>query len=495
MAEHYYQISKPEFSSEQWKSGQILPILYPVYVYKLTCAINNKTEINVFQDSIFRLVISGCLNMEEVAALLNLDKELVLWILHTQLINGRGLLNDDLKITQKGQEYLDNNDNDETELRTIWAFQDGLTGEWLPRFCYPTDELEVFEFDEKGLPSFLINRERGKKEKPYRLNFAYSQNQHHDFSELLYIPSKEYISDFSFALKNGNKPLKQAHIRKIVATPQTSKKAWLYSYIFTHELSEKSWLVSDPFGLKDAVKWLRVPIANHLKQNHHLANKIAQMLGQNPSDGLRPSQCLNQINEQAKLQLVVEYAWLDKVPNATDYLLSILKLEKQLELSNNQHDIDNLLIQSQNLIECILKYWIEQYPVNIKKWPNKKKWHSIELGNLFDYIAVALSKDVQNILLRQKANEVFSALFYNNKSMKATLFAVLLSTIEYPNHILLTIDTEQLQLGKLLELADKRNSVGHASVQNLTKIDKDEGLFWAEFTVNWVKLFQQSLLN
>lgn len=493
MIEHYYQITKPKFSGEQWKNGQVLPILYPVFIHPLTCAVRNHRKMNVFQDSIFRLVVSGCLNVVEIANLLNLNKDLVLWILHTQLINGRGLLDNNLKITEAGQKYLDEHENDDTELRIIWAFQDGLTGEWLPRFCYPTDEMEVFNFDENGLPSFLISLESGKKEKPYRLNFEYPQNLNPDFSELLDMPSKEYISDFSFAIKNGNKPLKQAHIRKIVTTPQTAKKAWLYSYVFTNELSEKNWLVSDPFGLKDAVKWLRIPITDSLEQNNHLANKIVQMLGQQPSDKLSPSQYLSQIDEQAKLQLVAEYAWLDKVPNATDYLLSIFKLNKQLELSNNQHDIDNLLIQSQNLIESILKYWIEQYPVNTGNWPSKKNWYSIKLNDFFNYIPIIFSKEIQDILLRQKTNEVLSALFYNNKSMKATLFAVLLSTIEHPNHILLTIDTAQLQLGKLLELADKRNSVGHASTQNLTKIDKDEALLWAEFTVNWVKLFQQSL--
>lgn len=496
MTEHYYQISKPKFSSEQWKSGQVLPILYPVYIYKMTCAVKNKREMNVFQDSIFRLVVSDCLNTDEIAELLNLDKQLILWILQTELINSRGLLDDNWKITEQGQKYLNKNDNDDTELRTIWAFKDGLTGEWLPRFSYTLDPLEVEFFDDKGLPIFLLNRETGKKEKPIRLNFIHFQTQSPDFSEVLGLPSKEYLSDLDFAKRNNYTSHKQAHIRKIVATPNTAQQAWLYVYVFTHTLSQKSWLVSDPFGLKDAVKWLRKPISEHLDKNTYLASQIAQMLGQNANDKLTPAQYLNQIDEQAKLQLLAEYAWLDKVPNATDYLSNILKLNKQLELSNNQHDIDNLLIQSQNLIECILKYWIAQYPVNKSRFPNRNTWYSIDkniLETMLNHISIQLSSDVKEILLRQKPSEVFSALIYNNKSMKATLFAVLLSTVEHVNHPVLQYKTNDLQLKKLLELADKRNQVGHASHQQKNKIDKDEGLFWSEFAVNWIKLFGQSI--
>ena len=220
------------------------------------------------------------------------------------------------------------------------------------------------------------------------------------------------------------------------------------------------------------------------------------MLRQNSNDKLTPAQYLNQIDEQAKLQLLAEYAWLDKVPNATEYLLNIFKLNKQLELASNQHDIDNLLIQSQNLIECILKYWISQYPVNKSRFPNRNTWYSIDkntLETMLNHISIQLPNDVKEILLRQKANEVFSAFIDNNKSMKATLFAVLLSTIEHTKHPLLQYTVNELQFKKLLELADKRNQVGHASHQQKNKIDKDEGLFWSDLAVNWIKLFRQSI--
>lgn len=70
---------------------------------------------------------------------------------------------------------------------------------------------------------------------------------------------------------------------------------------------------------------------------------------------------------------------------------------------------------------------------------------------------------------------------------------MLLSTVEHTNHPILQYTASDLQLKKLLELADKRNQVGHASHQQKTKIDKDEGLFWSELAVNWVKLFGQSI--
>lgn len=352
--------------------------------------------------------------------------------------------------------------------------------------------MEVESFDDRGLPVFLLNRESGKKEKPIRLNFIHSQTQSIDFSEILGLASKEYLSDLDFAKRNGNTNHKQAHIRKIVATPNTAQQAWLYAYVFTHQLSQKSWLVSDPFGLKDAVKWLRETISQYLDKNTYLASQIAQMLGQNANDKLTPAQYLNQIDEQAKLQLLAEYPWLDKVPNASDYLFNILSLKERLEIKDSQHDIDNLLIQCQNLIECILKYWIARYPVNQDNYTNKKVDRA-KLETFLNHIPIKLPNDVKEILLRQKANDVVSALFYNNKSMKATLFAVLLSTFEHSNHPILQYSDNELQFKKLLELADKRNSVGHATTQKITKIDKEESLFWVNFTVNWVKLFWQSI--
>jgi len=58
-------------------------------------------------------------------------------------------------LTSTGEKVLDDIEGYEEELHAGYAFQDGISGAWLPRFCKDLSIIEPDKYDESGYPAFL----------------------------------------------------------------------------------------------------------------------------------------------------------------------------------------------------------------------------------------------------------------------------------------------------------------------------------------------------
>ncbi|HBN8946755.1 TPA: hypothetical protein L3798_006335, partial [Pseudomonas aeruginosa] len=74
----------------------------------------------------------------------------------------------------------------------------------------------------------------------------------------------------------------------------------------------------------------------------------------------------------------------------------------------------------------------------------------------------AFTEDVIRLLARQKIDQVIWACSKPESSLKALTFAAAMGTLNTPQHPLKVLGTRELQLSKLLELADLRNRSSHA---------------------------------
>jgi hypothetical protein len=102
-----------------------------------------------------------------MAELLGLDRELVAFIIATQLIpNGwmttRGRLLLKVSVFSKRLRMPE-------EVRMGYAYQDAISGNWLPRFTEELPEIEAKRIDERGYPMFC-DLDSGKEDRPFRLN-------------------------------------------------------------------------------------------------------------------------------------------------------------------------------------------------------------------------------------------------------------------------------------------------------------------------------------
>jgi hypothetical protein len=99
-----------------------------------------------------------------------------------------------------------------------------------------------------------------------------------------------------------------------------------------------------------------------------------------------------------------------------------------------------------------------------------------------------LSQDVVERLAGQELDPIRTAIRTGNSSLKALLFAAILSTVDRRIHPLIDKTETDLQLARLLDLANARNKKsGHAS---LSKASKDEAIDFANFAIEWVQIFK-----
>ena len=75
-----------------------------------------------------------------------------------------------------------------------------------------------------------------------------------------------------------------------------------------------------------------------------------------------------------------------------------------------------------------------------------------------------------------------------SSSLKALLFAGLLGTVDQVGHPFLNLSDDELQLSRLLDMADARNKkAGHSGGE---RIDREEAIKYADFVIEWVQIYK-----
>ena len=207
------------------KPSQGRPLLWPVYVWKVTYPTQHVMEANLFQKAILGLAQARCQNRLEMAELLGLHHELVAFIIATQLIPN-GWMTELGAITSKGEKVLEEVQGASDKVRMGYAYQDAISGDWLPRFTTELPEIEPNRFDERGYPIFLHNRESGQEDRPFRLNHIKEGTLDLD---LLFDAFKRYRIDDEYARQRdeGNSLPSRLHIKSLSYVGDSAQPMWL----------------------------------------------------------------------------------------------------------------------------------------------------------------------------------------------------------------------------------------------------------------------------
>jgi hypothetical protein len=432
-----------------------------------------------------------------MAELLGLDRELVAFIITTQLIPN-GWMSSLGAITHKGELALEEAEDVSDEVRMGYAYQDAISGNWLPRFTEDLPEIEPKRVDDRGYPVFLRDLDSGKEDRPFRLN--------HSRADVLDLNSvfdafERYRIDHDHARQRdeGDGLPTRIRIESLNFVEKTSQPMWLWTWVFPDSAGVQPWLIADPFGLQQAASWLRKPLQGILPINEGCARYIADALGETRSDKLSAAEWLISLENQIDLTLLAEYSWSRKVPLVEGYLGSVLR---RMELISNQdrrwqEDISSLLIETHNLAESVLQWMLRKYPADISllpKWDwrsrtGQKDWKPGQAAEWLSTLGLqCLTSDVVYRLSEQQLDPIRTAIRKASSSMKALLFASLLATVDKPEHPFHSLTADNLQLNRLIDMADARNKkAGHSGAD---RIQKDEAMEFAQLVVEWVQLFR-----
>lgn len=466
------------------------PLLWPVRVWKVLYPTNRVLKLNLFQQAILGLARARCQDSSEMAELLRLDRELVAFIIATQLIPN-GWMNTSGSVTSQGERVLEEAQDASEEVRMGYAYQDAISGNWLPRFTEELPEIEAKRVDERGFPVFLRDLDSGKEDRPFRLNH---------FREgvldtaAIFDAFQRYRTDHDHAKQRDDELSARVRIESLSFVEDSAQPMWLWTWIFPDEAGPQPWLVADPFGLQQAASWLRKPLQEVLPRNDGLAKYIADAVGETRSNDLSAEEWLRSLENQIDLTLLADYNWSRKVPIVEGYLASVLRRKASLENQEKswQEDVTSLLIETHNLAESVLQWLLKRFSVDVRRLPDRSqdnKWTKEMAAGILQALPIEkLDDESVRRLASQNLREIRNALIRGNSSLKALMFAALLSSVEHSDHPFRTIPPQVLQLDRMLDMADARNKkAGHSGIE---RVDKEDAIQYANFVIEWVQIFK-----
>lgn len=464
-------------------------LLWPVYAWKVLYPDDRQPPgCNLFQEAMLGLMRAGVSDAAQIAKLMAIDPELVRFIIASQL-QPNGWLDHRYKVTPDGERLLDEAEDRRLNLTVGYAFQDAIGGKLLPRFSTVLPEIEPVGRDDHNRPIFVLDREKGRQEKPFHLRAAAPAKA--DVQGLM-AAYKQYRQELTHARQGQHRAEFDVNIRALDYVDDQPVKLNLWCELYRDENGPQRWLISDPFRIRPAVPWLREPFLEQAKGHAGLTRRMQRLLPDVAADGLSVDEWFDRLGEHADFEVESKYPFLrSRAPLVREHLSRVLRQKAKIEESQGQvyaEDLGALMTESASLIEAVLKWLLEEWSTE-PCWPKKGNWSWDEARMELSSLSVRVIDDeVARILAGQPRRSVANAMTNRDQPLKALLAGALFSANARGDHPFHRLSADQLQLAQLPKLADYRNKVGgHASGE---RPDKDLVLKYSEFAVQWMAQFE-----
>ena len=463
-----------------WFDGR-KQLLWPVYIWKVIYPDELNLGANLFQEAILGLMRTGIKDVSEMSSLLALHPELIRFILATQL-QPNGWIDATFKITGSGEKLLDAAEDSRMNLRVGYAFQDAISGNWLPRFRTDLPEIAPVSYDHENRPQFILDKAKGRKESAFILPSRSSPKAN---LMLLNEAYRIYQKDLAYARRTDLTSDPGIHIQQVEAISDTPSKAYLWCELYREQDDDQRWLVSDPFRLRRAASWLRKPLIEIAPTSPALLQRMQELVDLSP-DQLSPIEWLNNVEQSIDLAVYAKYPYVEGHELIKEHLAGLLRQQSRLaiRLRPNREEMGILVGEAHNLLEAVLKWLVLTWPVDTKNWSTQYRRHYVAVE---DYRSVKRNglDCVSDLLIDQIASQsmsqIVAAIQTGDRPLKALLAAAVYCADEHVDHPFRKIQTEILHLSELPQLADYRNKVsGHASKEKPTL---DKALKSADFAI------------
>lgn len=464
-------------------------LLWPVYAWKVLYPDDRQQPgCNLFQETILGLLRAGITDTLRVAQLMAIDSELVRFIIASQL-QPNGWLDQRLKVTPVGEKLLDEAEDHRLSLTVGYAFQDAVSGKWLPRFSIALPEIAPVERDQNNRPIFILDRDKGIHERPFLLQARAPARG--DLSELL-SAYRQYRHEISYARSGAQWSEFEVCFQSIESIDDVPAKIYLWCELYRDEIGPQRWLISDPFRIRPAVSWLREPFLALARNHDELTRRMQRLLPEVSADGLLAEEWFERLAERAEFEIESTYRYLkDRAPLVREHLLRVLRQKAKIEdsaLKVYSEDLGALMTESASLIEAVLKWILNEWQAE-PCWPTKGNWTRSEAIEELQALSVrAINDGLVRALAGQTRRSVANAMTSRDQPLKALLAGSLFAASSRNDHPFHQLAPEQLRLEQLPQLADYRNRVGgHASGE---LPDRETVLKHAEFAIEWMALFE-----
>lgn len=470
-------------------SGRRENLFWPVYAWRVLYPDDRQQPgCNLFQETLLGLMRAGVTEATKLAELMAIDSELARFIIASQL-QPNGWIDHLNKVTQDGARLLDEAEDRRLNLRVGYAFQDAIGGQLLPRFSTTLPEVQPAGIDQNNRPVFVLDRDKGRQEKPFLLQAKAPAKA--DVSGLM-AAYRQYRNELAHARRCGETGGFDVAIRTLDYIDDQPLNLYFWCELYRDENGPQRWLISDPFRLRPAVSWLREPFLNLAKGSAELTRRMQRLLPDVSADGLSVDEWFERLDEHADFEVEGKYPFLkSRAPLVREHLLRVLRQKARIEESQGRdhpEDLAALMTESASLIEAVLKWLLEDWPVE-PCWPQRGNWSRGEaLEEIRALSLQAVSDEVAHILAGQSRRSVSLAMTERNQALKALLTGVLFAANARDDHPIRKCHQGQLKLERILLLTRPRNDAAHATGKRL---ERSSVLNHAEFAIEWMTLFER----
>ncbi|MCR9423740.1 HEPN domain-containing protein [Vibrio sp. RM-69-4] len=444
-------------------SGKARAILWPVLVHQVLYPEVQQPKMNLFQKVVMRLIRANTFDAGDIAELTGFHINLVK-LIQAQLLS-RGWIDDKaIELTESGLKAIGEEDDQSEQLASGYLFQDAVSGKFWPRI---DNRLAIIEPDNPSdkFPKFSLTRKTGKVLEPFKPSFK-PVNHATPKTQDTMRAWQDYRSDYRIArqLYTPDKLPKQIKLSGLTYQSEQPESAWIFVWI-TASHNSRLWSIKDPFDIRDEAWWLTGNLPELLENDKNLSRSLSGLIEQPEPENQTVSEWLISLRDQASLQVMMDYPWVQKEPDIADALSVVLTRQEMLENGqNHKNDLEAAITECQKLLEVLMQWLIKSFQGAVEQLP-KSKQNDTNLNRslLTNLNLPAFTEDVIATLSRQKLQMVIRAFKNPTSSLKALVFAAALGTIGTDVHPLKVLNSEQLDLQKLLALADLRNQTSHGN--------------------------------
>lgn len=480
-ANTYYRMS--EFP--RVKNSQLFA--WPVYSKEVYLSSPKGRMLNLFEKTILELIkVTGSrsLTSTQIAEWLGLEEDMVLYIL-TATMQPNGWLDKNFKITSEGIKLLES--DEDADITSALIFQCAVTGKWLPRIAYESNELEPVGLNNKL--EFKLDRASGRTEQAYKVRRYINAPNEPDELILNDIIKKDSDARWvAFNVIDGVDSLAKSSDRAILSSKASSSD---YILVWADRSSGYKFDFIDPFSLSDKASWMHDLFEQASKALPDLQKFVLSRFNDEDEE-LTYTENLQLMQEKARLEVLIQYPSAHSINGLIEPLFELLNdKEKLLCNKNSEFSLNRSVINScGSIVEVICKNILVEKPlkrVEVLPTPNlsndKKKR---ELTLLLKTATTLTNTQIQTVL-KVQPGKIFQTAIGRSSTMRSLLATIFISMQEYSHHPMSFLISDVLLFDEVYSLSFDRDEASHG---NNTKYTREQALHY----INTVDKFLKKIL-
>ena len=462
---------------------------WPFWAWRII-ALDEADETDIFQELVLRLIKAGSHEIGELAKYSCLHKEFIIHLI--AVLDGKGLLQG-WELTELGEEAVVDGYQRSDKVSTYYLLQDADSGKLAPRVFRSLSYIDNVTVNENKV-SYLQSRGSGRNIRPYILR---------TFRDTPIQPSVDEVYDAIRCHRLDRNRLNQAGLDSDAMTLYEDQvellddapfPVYMHLQLFTELGGERPWYISDPANLLPSLDMLNHVADNRLETDKFFAERVDEILGISIDKEANAYDDVNaQIDERIKAQLIMNYAWVSRVPQVEKYVLLMLKDKQVLEgASEKMPWMRERLASSMQLVcESIVKM---PSPPNERHEEWKKVHFKNELNNRRQIKDIYLQCDAVDDQLafnfsKIRSGQIRAAMQTGNQSLRQLLAAMVLTIPQIVMEIERSIPG---WLNRAMLLADSRNKAEHANEHIIGDKEVSDHI---EFIERLLKFIEGSVVN